>query len=78
MQLAPRRAAVGLYTQNWYCTIVPPVAAAVRVIGVLAGCGEAGEGVTRNRGERGAGMVYQRVVFAAVPVAPSCAVTERK
>ncbi len=51
--------AAGLYTQNWYCTFVPPVASAVRVMGVFGGCGEAGEVVTLTAVNGELVMVYQ-------------------
>ncbi len=37
---------LGLYTQNWYCTLDPPVAAAVRAIGVPDSCGDVTAEVT--------------------------------
>jgi len=56
--------AAGLYNQNWYCMLVPPVAKAVNVMGVVEYCGEAGEAVTETAVSGvPASTVYQRVVF---------------
>ena len=67
-----------LYSQNWYCTLVPPVATAVKVMGVFTACGEAGAALTETAVSGGLPvMVSQSKLLTAAPVA-SCAVTESR
>ena len=57
---------------------MPPVAVAVKVMGVFAACGAVGEAATETAVNGAPLMVYQAVVFTSVPVTPSSAVTESR